>query len=207
MVRLATAMKSRMPHTIAFIAALFLRCGGLPAQDVKSDFVRNYDFSSLKRFGWKENHLQTFRTPDENKALDAKIMRAVKEAMAAKGIVEDATSADFDIFYEAGAGDQISQVGSPLHAGSMLNVPTPSPTSSSTWGVGAGSSAGFAPNVWYSLEGQVTFYVEDTKSKVVVWQGYATKKWKDVPKARKNEDREIKEIIGKVLRSFPPKAK
>jgi hypothetical protein len=192
---------------IAFIAALFLFSPGAIAQDVRSDFAKNYNFSVLKRFGWKENHLQTFRTPDENRLLDAKIMRAVKEALAAKGIVEDAPGADFYVFYEAGVGDQISQVGSPLQAGQMLTAPTPSPAPPNTWGAGASSNAGFAPSVWYSLEGQVTFYVVDPKSNVVVWQGYVTKKWKDVPKARKNEDQEIKQIIGKVLRDFPPKAK
>src|SRR2546430_13736701 len=66
-----------------------------------------------------------------------------------------------------------------------IQPPDLAPTGSNTWSVGAGSSAGLAPNVWYSVQGKFVFYAVDCKSKVVIWQGTATKKWYDPQKARK----------------------
>jgi hypothetical protein len=71
----------------------------------------------------------------------------------------------------------------------------------------AGPNVGFAPNVWYSVQGKFVFYALDSKSSTVIWQGTATKRWHDPQKARKNEDKEIKTIVSKSLKDFPPKNK
>jgi hypothetical protein len=42
---------------------------------------------------------------------------------------------------------------------------------------------------------------------VVVWRRTATKTWHDPQKARKNEDKEIKQIAGKSFKDFPPKSR
>jgi hypothetical protein len=42
---------------------------------------------------------------------------------------------------------------------------------------------------------------------VVIWQGTASKKWYDPQKARKNEDKEISQIVNKSFKNFPPKTK
>jgi len=47
----------------------------------------------------------------------------------------------------------------------------------------------------------------DSKSKIVIWEGTATKKWNDPQKARKNEDKEIKQIVTKSFKDFPPKGR
>ena len=54
-----------------------------------------------------------------------------------------------------------------------------------------------APGVEYSIRGQVVFYAEDAKSKVVVWRRTATKTLHDPQKARKNRGQEIDIIVGK----------
>jgi len=181
----------------------------LAAQTVKTEKVQDYNFAGLKRFAWKPNHLITMRHPEDNALLDRKIMRAITEELGKKGIIEDPQSPDFFLFYHAGPGDQGLQVGSAPPPGlDAIQSQALNPTGTgSTWTAGAGSSAGFAPNVWYSVQGKFVFYALDSKSKMVVWQGQAIKKWTDPQKARKNEDQEIKRLIQKSFKDFPPKSK
>lgn len=192
--------------------ALVLAVGFTPrcsyAQKVRADWAKGYNFAALKRFAWRRNNLVTIRRPEDNKLLDLKIMRVVTEELAAKGIVEDSSNPDFYLFYHAGPGDEGLQVAAaPPEGLDRLQPPDLSPTGSNTWNVGAGSTAGFAPNVWYSVQGKFIFYAMDCKSKVVIWEGTATKKWHDPQKARKNEDKEIKQVVSKSFRDFPPKNK
>lgn len=193
---------------IATLALVFSMPLSLAAQTVKTEQVKNYDFGVLKRFAWRQNHLITMRHPEDNVLLDHKIMRAIAEQLAKKGIVEDSEKPDFFIFYHAGPGDEGLQAGHAPPSGlEAIHPPDLSPTGSNTWSVGAGSSVGFAPNVWYSVQGSFIFYALDSKSNVVVWEGKATKKWSDPQKARKNEDQEIKKLVEKSFKDFPPKNK
>jgi hypothetical protein len=198
-------MKRQLHFRLVLLFTLLVACHYATAQSVKPDYTKNYKFGALKRFKWQENELRTARNPEDNKSLDRKIMRTVTMALADKGIVEDASNPDFYLFYHAGIGDQLSQVGSSPTAGGIMGPQTANSQSTATWGSVSGSSAGFAPSVWYSLQGEVVFYVVDAKSKLVVWQCRATKKWNDVPKARKNEDQEIRQIVDKSFKYFPPK--
>jgi hypothetical protein len=180
----------------------------LSAQSVKTDYAKDYDFGALKRFAWKKNHLLTMRRPEDNNDLDRKIMRTVNQELAAKGIVEDSANPEFYLFYHAGPGDEGLQAGSAAPAGlDSIQPPDMSPPGSNMWNAGAGTNAGFAPSVWYSVQGKFVFYALDSKSKVVIWEGTATKTWHDPQKARKNEDKEIKQIVAKSFKDFPPKGR
>lgn len=75
------------------------------------------------------------------------------------------------------------------------------------WAAGAGTTVGYAPNVCYSVQGKSVFYALDTRLKKVIWEGTATKRWYDPQKARRNEDKEIKKIVDKSFKDFPPKGK
>ena len=178
------------------------------AQKVTNEWAKGVNFQELKRFAWRKNNLVTIRHPEDNEMLDRKIMRVITEELASKGIVEDSTNPDFYLFYHAGPGDEGLQVAAaPPEGLDSIRPPGLSPTGSNTWSVGAGSSVGLAPNVWYSVQGKFVFYAIDCKSKVVIWQGTATKKWHDPQKARKNEDKEIAQLVNKSFRDFPPKTK
>ena len=181
----------------------------LAAQTVKTDQVKDYKFTGLKRFAWKPNHLVTMRHPEDNTLLDRKIMRAINEELAKKGIVENQQNPDFFLFYQGGPGDEGLQVGAAPPPGlDAIQSQSLNPTGTgTTWSAGAGSNAGFAPNVWYSVQGKFVFYALDSKSKVVVWQAQAVKKWHDPQKARKNEDEEIKKLVQKSFKDFPPRNK
>jgi hypothetical protein len=208
MVRAGEIVKRLMSFGPAILVT-FLFTGGIAgAQNVKTDYVKDYHFGALKRFAWKANHLVTQRHPDDNKLLDKKIMRAVAEQLAAKGIVEDAANPDFYLFYHAGPGEDGLQVGAATPEGlDSMRSGELNPAGSPTWTAGAGTSVGVAPNVWYSVQGKFVFYVVDSKSKTVIWEGTATKKWSDPQKARKNEDKEIKQVVDKSFKDFPPKSK
>jgi hypothetical protein len=178
------------------------------AQKVTREWAKDFNFRELKRFAWKKNNLVTMRHREDNEMLDRKIMRVITEQLASKGIVEDSTNPDFYLFYHAGPGDEGLQVAAaPPEGLDSIQPPDLNPTGSNTWSVGAGSSAGLAPNVWYSVQGKFVFYAVDSKSKVVIWQSTATKKWYDPQKARKNEDKEISQLVTKSFKDFPPKSK
>src|SRR6266704_5854186 len=178
------------------------------AQKVTTEWAKGFDVRELKHFAWRKNNLVTIRNPEDSKLLDQKIMRVVTQELASKGIVEDSSNPDFYLFYHAGPGDEGLQVAAaPPEGLDSIQPPDLSSTGSNTWNVGAGSSVGLAPNVRYSLQGKFVFYAVDCKSKVVIWQGTATKKWYDPQKARKNEDKEISQIVNKSFKNFPPKSK
>src|SRR5215467_3671742 len=179
----------------------------LAAQTVKTDQVKDYNFAGLKRFAWKGNRLVTMRHPDDNALLDRKIMRAINEQLAKKGLIEDQQSPDFFLFYQGGPADEGLQVGSAPPPGlDAIQSQSLNPSGTgTTWSAGAGSNAGFAPSVWYSVKGHFAFYALDSKSKVVVWQAQAVKRWHDPQKLRKNEDEEIRKLVQKSFKDFPPR--
>lgn len=181
----------------------------LAAQTVKTDQVKDYNFAELKRFAWKANHLVTMRHPEDNILLDRKIKRAINEQLAKKGLIEDQQNPDFFLSYQGGPGDDGLQVGSASPPGlDAIQSQSLNPSGTgTTWSAGAGSNAGFAPSVWYSVQGQFVFSAVDSKSKVVVWQAQAVKKWHDPQKARKNEDEEIRKLVQKSFKDFPPRNK
>ena len=80
------------------------------AQKVTTDWAKSFNFAELKRFAWRKNNLVTVRNPEGTRILDQKIMRAVTEELASKGIVEDSSNPDFYLFYHAGPGDEGLQV-------------------------------------------------------------------------------------------------
>lgn len=198
----------KRPMLISLALAFFFSALTSSAQTVKSDYAKGYNFGELKRFAWKRNHLMTNRNAEDNKLLDQKIMRAVTQELASKRIMEDTANPDFYVFYHAGPGDEGLLVGAAAPSGldSIRPLET-NPASSPTWIAGAGTKVGFAPNVWYSVQGKFVFYTVDARSKTVIWEGTATKRWYDPQKARKNEDKEIKQVVGKSFKDFPPKGR
>jgi hypothetical protein len=200
-------MRQRRRLLLALLFALALSVRSSSAQNIKTDYAKDYNFAALKRFTWRKNHLFTMRHPEDNEVLDRKIMRAVSSDLAAKGIVEDVTHPDFYLFYHGGPGDEGIRTGaSPPATWDSIQAPAlTSTTGSGIWNAHGELNAGLAPSVWYSMQGQIVFYAEDAKSKFVVWQGAATKTWHDPQKARKNEDKEIKQIVAKSFKNFPPK--
>lgn len=189
-----------------FLLAIAYICSsrGAVAQTVKITHENGYNFRALKRFEWQDNHLLTARSQDDNRTLDRKIKRSVNQKLLDRGMLEVQENPDFYIFYQAGILNETADAGSSPSASDLQSDPTGRPAAS-PWGDGATSSAGFAPSVWYALQGQIEFSILESRSKTVIWHGTAVKTWRDVQKARKNEDREINQIIDKIFKDFPPK--
>jgi hypothetical protein len=163
---------AREPTSSALSLTLLLALSFPPhnesAQCVKADYAKNYSFGSLKRFAWPKKDLLTMRHPEDNNLLDQKIMRAVNQELAAKGIVEDSADSanpEFYLFYNAGPGDEGLRAGVAAPAGvDSIQPPDMNGPDNSVWNVGAGANVGFAPNVWYSVQGKFVFYALDRKS-------------------------------------------
>jgi len=197
-------MKKSFRSWVLLVLAFICSSRSANAQSVKVTYEKSFTFEGLKRFAWQENHLLTARSQNDNRLLDQKMKRSVNEKLAGKGIHEVQENPDFYISYQAGILNEDAQAGSSPNASDLQPDPTGRPTASS-WCSGATSSAGFAPSVWYALQGQIEFSIVESRSRTVIWHGTAVKTWRDVQKARKNEDREIDQIVEKVFKDFPPK--
>jgi len=57
------------------------------------------------------------------------------------------------------------------------------------------------------VQGKFAFYAVDCQSKALIWQSTLTKEWHDPQEARQNEDKEIRQIVGKSFKNFPRKTK
>src|SRR5438045_9494691 len=71
------------------------------AQKTSTIFDKNFDFSGHKRYSWRQNRLMTRQHPDTNEIMDFKIVKAVNQALVAKGFVEVKDKRDF-YMYSAG---------------------------------------------------------------------------------------------------------
>ena len=114
--------------------------------------AKSFDFGRLKRFAGRKNSPVTIRNPEDHKMLDLKITLVITQQLASKGILEDSANQNFYLFYHAGPGDEGLEVAAPTPDGLDNTHPLAlNPTGSNSWSFGAGSTAGFAPNVWYSV--------------------------------------------------------
>ena len=168
-------MKRSLRYYFVVAFAVLLVRNNANSQKIKSDYMKQYDFGALKRFEWQKNELITGRHPEDNIVLDRKIMRLVTQELAAKGIVEDASNPDIYLYYHAGIGDDISGIGSSPTAGGIMQPQAANFPPASTWGSGAGSSAGFAPKRagTHSEEGQGESFSMPWISKLTPWFGRA----------------------------------
>jgi hypothetical protein len=187
----------RRPNiTLLGVAAAFLLvCPNAGAQKVSTILGNNFDFVNHKRYSWRQNHIVTRQGRQNDVLIDQKIVQDVDGALAAKGFVEDSTNPDFFIFYEAGASDlNMDYEGTHITPPPRVNEPQ-------------GPIYGIPQNVWYSVEGQITFHILDSKSSQPVWTATATKKIRDPHKGMKDMERQVEQIVSKTFKSFPPRPK
>lgn len=180
---------------ILFVAA------SLPAQKVNTTFDQTYNFSQHKHYKWRENRLMTRQNPDVNEVMDRKIVKAVNQALAAKGFVEVQDNPDFYVHYDGGGNTQL-RAGGAAQAGS-------GPSTSADIGpdYGLGNGPALAPTTWLKVNGQIEFHLVDASSKKSVWETTYSKTFRDPDKALQNMDKEVNELVSKSFKDFPPKAK
>jgi hypothetical protein len=178
------------------IAGAFLLIGAsIAAQKVTTNFDKNFDFATRKRYAWRQNRIVTRQGKQNDALIDQKIVQDVDRNLAEKGFVEDPSNPDFFISYEAGAEDLTADVEG-FHAGPAQRLNEPQ-----------GPVYGIPQNVWYSVDGHVVFHLVDAKSNQPVWTATTTKKIRDPHKGMKDMEKQVQQIVSKTFKSFPPRAK
>jgi hypothetical protein len=142
----------------------------------------------------------TRQHPDTNAIMDLKIVKAVNQALIAKGFVEVKENPDFYIYYDGGGDMQIG-AGSVDRANSTPLTPTDRVP---TYGLGNGPA--LAPATWLKVNGQIEFYITDEPGKIL-WETKYTKTFRDPNKAIRNLDKEVSELVLKSFKNFPPNIK
>jgi hypothetical protein len=182
-----------MPY-FGIALALFSLGHGSAAQKVTTSFQHDFDFSNQRRYAWRPNHILTRQGHQNDAIIDQTIVQSVNHMLTAKGFSEDPTSPDFFISCDAGAASSADVEALPPPPGA-ITPPNPSP--------------GIRQNIWYSVDGVITFRLTDTKSNRVVRTAVATKKIKirDPQKAMKNLDQQVEQLVSRAFQSFPPRPK
>ena len=173
-------------------AALMLIGVDLDAQKVTTNFNSPFDFANHKKYSWAENHIVTRQGRPNDILIDQKIVQDVNRNLAGKGFFEDSSAPDFLISYEAGASDFAADVEG-AHA-----APAP------RWNEPQNPVYGIPQNIWYSVDGHITFRLVNAKSKQPVWTASVTKKVRDPHKGMKDMEKQVEQIVSKAFRSFPP---
>jgi hypothetical protein len=165
------------------------------AQKIKTTTNSDFDFASNKKYAWGKNHIITRQGPQNDALIDQKIVQDVNHILATKGFIEDRTNPDFLISYDAGAGDLSTDIEG------VYSGPPP------------GANEPIAPiygvpqNIWYSVDGHITFHLVTAKSKQPIWTASAKKTIRDPHKGMKDMEKQVEQFVSKTFKSFPPPKK
>ena len=182
------------------IACMMSMVSAIVAQTVSTTVEDKFSFSTHKRYAWRENRLVTRQHPDTNELMDLKIVRAVNQLLAGKGFIEVKDKPDFYLYYDGGGSSQTAAGGQDRVNSRPLvsNDPTP------TYGLGNGPA--MAPSSWLKVSGHIVFHIVGADSRKPVWETNYSKKFHDPDKAMRNMDKEVKELVSKSFKDFPPKS-
>jgi hypothetical protein len=160
---------------------------GIAAQKVTTSSHPGFDFGTHRRYTWSANHIVTRQGQQSDAIIEQKIVQSVDRTLAAKGFSENRSAPDFLVSCDAGATSNadVGAASPPLGA-----IPY-------SWGDRL--------DVWYSVDGTVTFRLSDAKSNQVVWTAVATKKIRDPRKVMNNLDQQVEQVVSKAFKSFPPR--
>jgi Domain of unknown function (DUF4136) len=194
------ATTSDLHRLFPLILLMFIGSAVL-AQKASITLDEGYNFSTQKRYAWRENRLVTRQHPDTNEVMDLKIVKLVNRTLAAKGFVEVKDNPDFYVQYDGGA-EREMLAGGDARANSAPRAPS-DPTPS--YGLGAGPS--LAPATWLKVNGKIVFYITDVNSGKAVWETTYSKTFRDPQKALRDMDKEVQQIVEKSFKNFPPSTK
>jgi len=179
------AKEDEMTLRLGIFSAVILTALMLPAQDVKTDYDHNYDFSQIKTFAVKVgttwgNPLQQQRAKD-----------AVIQQLTAKGWTQaDESTADAIVVIHGTTKTQQSV--DTFYSGGGWGG----------WGYGGSGIATTTTNEIHVGTGMVDIF--DAKTKKLVFRGTAQDELSEKPE--KNE-KKIEKAAEKMFKNFPPKPK
>jgi hypothetical protein len=174
---------------------LTLALAALPAiaaaQKTTYDYDKTATFTQFKTYSWKEG------TPTKNELLDKRLVAAIEDQMAKKGLVKNDTAPDVFVVFHIAFDEQkdISSYSTgPMYGGYGYG-----------WGGGWGSTTTDV-RVREILVGTLAIDLIDANKKAVAWRGLGTKEIDTNAKPEKR-DQNINKAVEKIFKNYPPKVK
>jgi Domain of unknown function (DUF4136) len=183
------------PSTLLRFSVFLLCVIPCTAQKVTITVDKAFDFKSAKRYAWGQNKLITRQGAANDALINERIVAEVNSTLAAKGFIEDRANPDFYVSYNAGSSDPSLKMEGAYSPASPASTAVVQPI------------YGIPQNVWYSVDGHVTFHIIDSKSNKAVWSALATKKIHDPHKGMKDMPKQVQTIVSKTFKNFPPNVK
>ena len=179
--------------TVLLCVGVLLQSHNADAQKVNVSFDKSADFTKYKKYTWGSNYLLTQQPKDVQERINMAIVDSINRNLRAAGFVEDDSSPDFKVTYEAGGQPQ-ADVGAqrPLYASDMVGY---------YWG----NLSGISSDVWVSSLAKLKITVTDAATKSNLWQATASKKLQDPRKFTNNLQDNVDKFIQKTMKNFPPK--
>ena len=159
---------------------------------VESDFNAVTDFSSYKSFAFiSDTPLLTAQKAQISSLFEGRVMRAVEDALAAKGyeFVDNRMNADFAVSFSMGARDALRVTSYPTQYRG---------TAVWTWGATYHTEV----DVRNYTEGTLAIDIFDVESREPVWHGWAVKTISSAD--RRNPTPVINDVVEAILEDFPP---
>jgi hypothetical protein len=162
---------------------VFLVCG-ISLAKVTVDWDKTADFTKYKTYAWAKG------TPASNPLMNDRIVAAIDNELAAKGMqkVSDPASADLVVIYHAALSEE-TQLNTTDMGGGW------------GWRWGGGMSTTTVDKI---PKGQLVVDIGDAKTKKVLWMGNASETLSDNPD--KNVDK-INKVTKEMFKKFPPPVK
>ncbi len=173
----------RLSLFIAFCLMVFtMSCATMA---VKSDYDRDVNFANYRTFDWMAQPQKPVTNPvAQNSLLDKRIKTAVNSKLTAKGYQQQSDNPDFLIVYHSGLKDKVDVT---------------------SWGYGYGRrgyGGGERIDVRQYKEGTLIFDFVDSKTKQLIWRGWAVGVVNNLEKTAEYID----DAVEKTLKKFPPTA-
>ena len=175
---------------LAIAVSVLTLVAGCESISARSDWDPSADFSRYHTYSWISKSPLINRPPEVSPLAEVRLENAVTNELGRKGyrFVEDPSQADFVVAFTLGAREKLS----------VTSVPGPGGLGPFTWGAPYYGDI----DVRQFTEGRLAIDLFDTKRKVPVWTGFATKS------ITSSDERNLGELADKavaaILKQFPP---
>lgn len=187
-------------HYVRLMVCLWLATAlsGCASVRVNQDYDVASDFSQFQTFGWaSEAQPKTGDIRTDNPLLDARIRKAVEQALAGKGLRQvNNETPDFTAAYRLAVQSKIESSPVSIGVGTGFGI-----GSGSYGGIGVGTS-----NVESYDEGLLIIDFTDTNNGDLIWRGTGSMRLARHSDPQKTTE-DVNRLVDKILAQYPPKAK
>ncbi len=180
-------MNTRAGLSALVLLAVVALAAGVHAQRTSYDFDKTVQFSRFKTYAWRQG------TPAGEPFLDKRIVSAIDDQLAAKGLTRNDGSPDLYVLYHVALGVQKSINGTASGIGPG-------------YGWRAGGLDTFNARINELPVGALVIDLADAARLELVWRGMGVKEI-DIDAKPEKRDAAIVKAVAKILMNFPPKTR